>query len=223
MADDSSHGKVLQSLIKEFNETQKEVIVEPTYQGSYGDLEKKLFAALQANTPPHVVQNTDSMLVKLVDEKAVQAIDAYVPAAEKADYGKGLLTAQTFGDKLYALPFNKSMIVLVYDKTLVKNPPKNWEEFKKIAAEVSIKDQRYGTAYDANVYTFGTHFAMTNGEWLNKEGTEVLFNSPDGVEALTFVADLIKNGHAIQLKPKDEWCEFKRNGIQGNHWCPLGR
>ncbi|MFZ5825191.1 MAG: ABC transporter substrate-binding protein [Bacillota bacterium] len=212
MADDSSHGKVLQSLIKEFNETQKEVIVEPTYQGSYGDLEKKLFAALQANTPPHVVQATDSMLVKLVDQKAVQAIDAYVPAAEKADYGAGLLTAQTFGDKLYALPFNKSMIVLIYDKTLVKNPPKNWEEFKKVAQEVTIKDKRYGTAIEANVYTFGTHFAMTKGEWMNKEQTQVLFNSPEGVEALTFIVDLIKNGTAIQLKPKEYQSNYFNEG-----------
>ncbi|MFZ5814085.1 MAG: ABC transporter substrate-binding protein [Bacillota bacterium] len=212
MADDSAHGKVLAQLIKEFNESQKDVIVEATYQGSYGDLEKKLFAALQANTPPHVVQNTDSMLIKLVDEKAVQAIDSYVPASERADYGKGLLDAQTFGDKLYALPFNKSMIVLIYDKTLVKNPPKNWEEFKSLAKELTIKDKRYGTAIEANVYTFGTHFAMTNGQWMNKERTQVLFNSPEGVEALTYIVDMIKEGIAIQLKPKEYQSNYFNEG-----------
>ena len=56
MGPDSAHGKVLASMIEKYNASQTEVIVEPTYQGSYGDLEKKLFAALQANPPPLVVQ-----------------------------------------------------------------------------------------------------------------------------------------------------------------------
>lgn len=212
MADDSSHGKVLQSLIKEFNETQTEVIVEPTYQGAYSDLEKKLFAALQANTPPHVVQATDSMLIKLVDEKAVQAIDSYVPANEKADYGKGLLTAQTFGNKLFGLPFNKSMLVLIYDKALVPNPPKNWEEFKQIAQDVSVQDKRYGTAFNADVYYFGTHYAMTGAEWLNEDQTQVLFNGPEGVEAMQLIVDMVKNGSAIQLKPKEYQSNYFNEG-----------
>jgi|GEM_PF-426535 len=212
MADDSSHGKVLAELIKEFNASQTEVIVVPTYQGAYADLEKKLVAALQANTPPHVVQATDSMLIKLVDEKTVEPLDSFVPDAERNDYGKGLLTAQTFGDKLYALPFNKSMIALIYDKTLVKTPPTTWEEFKAAAEAATVKDQRFGTVLEPNVYTFSNHYEMTKGEWLNKEQTEVLFNGPEGVEALTFVVDLVKSGVATQTKPKEYTSNYFNEG-----------
>ncbi len=212
MADDSSHGKVLAELIKDFNASQSEVIVQPTYQGSYADLEKKLVSALQANTPPHVVQATDSMLIKLVDEKTVEPLDAFVPAAEKNDYGAGLLTAQTFGDKLYALPFNKSMIVLIYDKSVIPTPPKTWEEFKKAAEDATIKDKRFGTVLEPNVYTFSNYYEMTKGEWINKEQTEVLFNGPEGVEALTFIADLIKSGVATQTKPKEYTSNYFNEG-----------
>lgn len=216
MADDSAHGKVLASLVKEFNDTHKDIVVEATYQGSYADLEKKLVGALQANTPPQVVQATDSMLVKLVDQKAVQALDSYVPANEKADYPAGLLAAQTFKEgnesKLYGLPFNKSMIILVYNKAVVKTPPKNWEEFKKISQEVSIKDKRWGTAFNADVYYFGTHYAQTGGAWMDKDETKVLFNGPEGVQALSLIVDMVKNGSAIQVQPKTYQSDYFNDG-----------
>lgn len=205
MADDSAHGKVLKSLVDEFNASQKEVAVEAVYQGAYADVEKKLTAAIAANTPPAVVQNTDSMLTNLVRSKSIEPLDTLIDKKELNDYIPALLKATTWDGKLMALPFNKSAIVLIYNKNLVKTPPKNWDEFRKIAKEVSEKDKRWGTAFEANVYDFGTHFAQAGGEWL-KDG-KPNFNTEAGVQAMKLMTDMIKEGSAIQLKPK----EYKSN------------
>ncbi|HLN63190.1 MAG TPA: extracellular solute-binding protein, partial [Symbiobacteriaceae bacterium] len=217
MADDSAHGKVLKSLVDEFNSTHKDVVVEATYQGSYGDLEKKLTAAIAANTPPQVVQNTDSMLTNLVRSKAVQPLDSLVDKNELNDYIPALLKATTWDGKLMALPFNKSAIVLIYNKKLVKTPPTTWEEFAKVAKEVTVKDKLWGTVWEPMVYDFGTQFAQAGGQWLTADG-KANFNSEAGVTAMKYMTDMIKEGSAIQLKPK----EYKSNYFNEGRVAMIG-
>lgn len=211
MSYDSAHGQTLKELVQEFNGSQPDVVVEEVYQGSYADLEKKLTAAIAAGTPPTVVQNTDSMLTNLVRARAVQVLDPYVPASDRADYPDALLASATFGGQLYALPFNKSMIVLIYDTTLVRNPPKTWEEFQQLARELTIPGQRYDTAFEANVYYFGTHLAQAGGQWLTRDG-KAAFNSEAGVRALQFIVDMAREGSAIQLKPREYQSNYFNEG-----------
>ncbi len=211
MSYDSAHGKTLQELVKQFNESQKDVIVKETYQGSYADLEKKLVTAFNAGQAPAVVQNTDSMLTSLVDQKMVQPLEGLVPAAELSDYPDGFKKAQTIGGKLYALPFNKSMIVLFYNKKLVPTPPKNFTEFRDMAKKVTGNGV-YGTAFPADVYYFGNHLVTWGGSWLNTDNTKATFNSDEGVQALQYVADMAKEGSAIQMKAKEYQSDYFNRG-----------
>ncbi|HWI64466.1 MAG TPA: ABC transporter substrate-binding protein [Symbiobacteriaceae bacterium] len=210
MAEDSAHGKVLNQLVAEYNGAQKEVIVEASYQGSYGDLEKKLTSALQTTTFPAVVQNTDSMLSSLVNQKAVIALDGVVPAAELSDYPDALLKAQKIDGKLYAVPFNKSAIVLIYYPEYVPTAPKTWDEFKAAAKKATDGTKRYGTAFEANVYYFGTHFGQTGEEWI-KDG-KANFAGTGGQQALQLIVDMAKDGSAIQLKPKEYQSDYFNQG-----------
>lgn len=210
MGYDSAHGKTIQALVKQYNESQKEVIVEEVYQGSYADLEKKVVAAIAASTPPSVIQLTDSMLINMVGSKAVQALDSMVPAAEKADYPSGLFDALTFDGKTYALPFNKSVVVLIYDKKLIPNPPKTWEEYERISKEMTVKGQRFGNAFDPNVYTFGNYFIQAGGQWI-KDG-KANFNSPEGVKAMEYLVKMAQDGVAIQTKPREYTSNYFNEG-----------
>ncbi|HLO01819.1 MAG TPA: ABC transporter substrate-binding protein [Symbiobacteriaceae bacterium] len=208
----SAHGATLEKLVAQFNETHKDIVVKPTFQGSYADLETKLTSALAAKTPPAVVQNTDSMLTKLVTAKTVEALD--IPASEKSDYAPALLTATTYGDKLYALPFNKSAIVLIYNKKMVQNPPKTWEEFNKVAKDLT-KDGKAGTAVTADVYYFGNHLVQAGGAWLSADGKTAAFNSEAGVTALNYIAQQAKDGIALQTKPKEYQSDYFNQGRVG--------
>lgn len=212
MAYDSVHGKTIQALVKKFNESQKEVIVEETYQGSYADLEKKAVAAIAAQTPPTVLQNTDSMLTNLVKAKALSNLTNQIPAADKADIPAAMIEAQTFDGKLYALPFNKSVIVLIYDKTLVPNPPKTWEEFAATAKAVTQPGKVYGTVIAPSVWGLSDRLVQSGGQWTTADRTKATFNSEAGVKALEYVVNLVKDGVAIQLKPKEYESNYFNEG-----------
>jgi multiple sugar transport system substrate-binding protein len=217
MADDSAHGKVLKQLVDDFNATHQDIIVEQVYQGSYTQLEQKLTAAIAANKPPTVVQNTDSMLTNLVRAKAVQPLDTLLDKKELDDYIPALLKATTWDGKLMALPFNKSAIVLIYRKDLVKTPPKTWEEFAKVSKEVTVKDKIYGTVWEPSVYDFGTHFAQAGGVWLTADG-KADFASDAGVKAMEFMTNMLKDGSAIYLKPN----EYKSNYFNEGRAAMIG-
>ena len=212
MGPDSVHGQTVKAMVKEFNEKQKDVIVEETYQGSYGDLDKKVTAAIAANTPPTVIQNTDSMLTALVKAKTVMALDSLLPAADKADYPAALLEAQTFDGRLYAVPFNKSLVVLMYNKKLIPTPPKTWAEFRDIAKKVTVPNKIYGTVFEPNNYTFGNYMVQAGGEWVTKDQTKSLFNSDAGVQALQLIVDMVKEGSATQTKPKEYSSNYFNEG-----------
>jgi multiple sugar transport system substrate-binding protein len=213
MSTDSIHGKTLTALVKKFNETHKDIVVEELYQGSYTQLQTKLTGAIASQTPPTVVQATDSMLTTLVQSKVLQDLTAMVPAKELLDYPQDMLDARrAFGDgKLYALPFNQSMIVMIYDTEVVKTAPKNWDDFQKIAKEVTTKD-RFGTAFSADVYYFGQHFEQAGGEWLSKDGTKTTINSDAGVAAMKLIVAMQKNGSAVQLKPTEYQSNYFNEG-----------
>lgn len=208
----SAHGATLEKLVAEFNSAQKDVIVEPTFHGSYTDLEQKLTSALAAKKAPAVVQNTDSMLTKLAGAKAVEALE--IPAAEQSDYAPALLKATTYDGKLMALPFNKSAIVLIYNKAMVPNPPKTWEEFNTVAKSIT-KDGKAGTVITPDVYYFGNHLAQAGGEWLSADGKTATFNSEAGVTALNYIVQQVKDGIALQTKPKEYQSDYFNRGQVG--------
>jgi ABC-type glycerol-3-phosphate transport system substrate-binding protein len=209
----SAHGQVLAQIIAEFNQKYKdEVIVEDQATPSYTDLEQKITTALSGGgETPAIVQATDSMLVGLVQSKAVMDITSMVPADELKDYPESLLKAVRFDGKLMGLPFNKSMLVLIYDKNLVKEPPKTWEEFKQLAKQLTEPNKRYGTALDPDVYGFGPFYAQAGGDWLSPDGKPT-FHQEAGVTALSFMVDLIKEGAAIQRKPKEYLSNYFNEG-----------
>lgn len=208
----SIHGQTIQKLVDQFNSTHKDIVVEAVYQGAYADLEQKLTSALAAKQPPAVIQDTDSMLTKLYTAKAVEPIE--VPAADKSDYPDSLLKAVTYDGKLYGVPFNKSAIVLIYNKSMVQNPPKTWEEFNTVAKSIT-KDGKAGTVVTADVYYFGDHLQAAGGDWLSADGKTAAFNSDAGVTALNYFAKQVKDGVALQTKPKEYQSDYFNQGRVG--------
>lgn len=210
MADDSAHGRQLKNMIEQFNASQKEIIVEGIYQGSYSDLERKVTAAAQAhNAVPAITQATDSMVTSLITNKLAQPLEKLVPAAELKDFPANYLEHLKLGNQLYALPFNKSLAVLIYNTRLVPTPPRTWAEFTTMARMVTGK-RMAGTAFSADVYTFGLYFRQAGGQWL-KNGMPG-FAGPEGVKALSLMQGMVEDGSAIMLKPGEYQSDFFNQG-----------
>jgi len=114
-------GNELDTLIRGFNESQKEYRVVGTHKGSYEDTMIAALAQQRIGTGPHIVQVSEIGTGHVMAWRS-----AYVPAWQVvADAGESLearsfipAVAGYFSDasgKLLALPFNLSTPILFYN------------------------------------------------------------------------------------------------------------
>lgn len=59
---------VIQNMVNEFMKLNPDIEVEVQYVGSYEEILSKTVAAVQAGTPPHVVQLNEISTQKMVDK-----------------------------------------------------------------------------------------------------------------------------------------------------------
>jgi arabinogalactan oligomer/maltooligosaccharide transport system substrate-binding protein len=87
---------------------------------------------------------------------AQQGLIAPVPdnVIDKSQYAQNVLDAVTVNGKIYSMPVSVQAAAIYYNKKLVPNPPKTWDEFVKAANE-------HGFMYDqANLYF---NYALVGG------------------------------------------------------------
>src|SRR5688572_31828327 len=93
------------------------------------------------------------------------------------------------------MPQQTDAAFLYYRTDQVKEEPATWQEVYQIAGENDgIVFQ--GAAYEGLTCDFLELAFAAGGEVLSEDGTEAVIDSPENVEALTLMADAIKNGAA---------------------------
>jgi len=198
-------GRTLDSMIQDFNNTHPRIKVTGVSMGNYDALSQKIMASVSAGNPPTLAQAYENWTAQLIESKAIVPIDDFVRGPqglskkELRDFFPVMIEDNSWEGKLWSFPFNKSVPVLYYNKDMFRkeglnpeNPPKDWEEFIKIAKKLT-KDlngdgipEQWGTAFPVSVWTFGCLLFQNGGSFLNEEGTEAAFNRKEGVEALTY-------------------------------------
>ncbi len=198
-------GKTIDMLVDEFNSQNPNVFVKAEYQGNYGALSQKLVGSLVARKPPTVAQVYGNWAAEYITSNELVPIERFVNGPnglsklEIDDIWEGLRAGCVFDGTWYTMPFNKSVYVLVYNETALKEagiarPPATWQELLTVAKALTVKDGdkvvRYGLGLRPNVDYFACFFFSAGGSWLDANG-KVAVNSPEGVKALQFMADLL--------------------------------
>lgn len=148
-------GEWVNDLANEFNASQKDYKIVPTYKGQYGESMTAAIAAFRAGNAPHILQvfevGTATMMaskgaIKPVAEVMKQAgvsfdPGAYVPAVA------GYYTAPN--GQMLSFPFNSSTTVFYYNKDAFKaagldpeKPPKTWPEVASAAAKLKASGHK---------------------------------------------------------------------------------
>lgn len=115
---------------------------------------------------------------------------AEVPAGtiNDADYVKASLDAVSFGGKRYGVPISMEAIGLFYNKKLVANAPKTWDEFVTAA-------NAKGFQYDAKNFYFSYGFLGGEGGYVfaSKDGSldpkNIGLNNDGAVKGLSLISD----------------------------------
>ncbi|RRD56056.1 sn-glycerol-3-phosphate ABC transporter substrate-binding protein UgpB [Comamonadaceae bacterium OH2545_COT-014] len=148
-------GEWVNDLAKEFNESQKEYKIVPTYKGQYGESMTAAIAAFRAGNAPHILQvfevGTATMMaskgaIKPVAEVMKEAGVSFDPAAYVPAVA-GYYTAPN--GQMLSFPFNSSTTVFHYNKDAFKaagldpeKPPKTWPEVKEAAAKLKASGHK---------------------------------------------------------------------------------
>ncbi|HOV20389.1 sn-glycerol-3-phosphate ABC transporter substrate-binding protein UgpB [Ottowia sp.] len=148
-------GEWVTDLANQFNASQKEYKVVPTFKGSYGESMTAAIAAFRAGNAPDILQvfevGTATMMyskgaIKPVAEVMKQAgvnfdPNAYVPAVA------GYYTAPN--GQMLSMPFNSSTAVFYYNKDAFKaagldpnKPPKTWPEVVLAAGKLKASGSK---------------------------------------------------------------------------------
>jgi sn-glycerol 3-phosphate transport system substrate-binding protein len=210
-----ANNEVVETLSKEFNESQGDYEVVPVFKGSYPETLNAGIAAFRAGQPPAIIQVFD-----VGTGVMMSAEGAIVPVAEvlekggmtfdKSQYLPGIVSYYSKPDgTMLSFPYNSSSPILYYNKDIFQkagldpnDPPKTWPEVWEDARKIKAS----GAAACGFTTTWLTwihleNFAAWNDlQYATKEnglgGTdiELKFNSPIFVKHMQDIADLAKEG-----------------------------
>jgi sn-glycerol 3-phosphate transport system substrate-binding protein len=148
------------AMVDRFNQSQKDVVVENQFQGSYEETAQKLTAALQARQAPDISVLSDVWWFKFYLNKAILPLDDLLKAnnIDKGDYVDAFVNEGTRKGQLVWLPFARSTPLFYYNKDAWKEAglpdrgPETYMELAEWGPKLVKKDgsgnlARYGLAH----------------------------------------------------------------------------
>jgi len=207
-------GEVLNSMIDEFNADHPDWFIKSESMGSYDALKQKILASIVAHNQPDIAQAYEAWISTLLGGDALVDLGKLDPSFknELDDFFPVFIKDSLYKDRLMSLPFNKSVPVIYYNKDLFRragldpeNPPRTWEEFATVARSLTRdvngdgKPDLWGFEFTDHATLFECLLIQNGGELFDEESRSILFNSPEGVEALQYLVDLVRKDRAADF------------------------
>lgn len=221
--------KLIDALTADFHKENPSITVKPVYGGSYQDTMTKVATAVQGGNSPDIAVLLSTDLYSLL---SMNAIEDLTPRFSK-EYFNGFYEAfmgnTKSGDTVWSVPFQRSTIVMYYNKDLFQQagldpekPPANWNELREAAGKLTKKDAsgkvtQWGIEIPSTGYQYWMLQAMSlqsGANIMSNDGKAVHFNKPEVQEALEFYADL---GRKDKVMPEGilEWATVPSDFISG--------
>jgi sn-glycerol 3-phosphate transport system substrate-binding protein len=215
--------KIVDGLAADFEKENKGIKVKPIYSGTYQESIVKALTANKAGDPPvlSVLLSTD--MYTLIDEDAIVSWDEMIKSdADQAwvkSFFAGFMENSQTGGKTWGIPFQRSTIVLYWNKELFKEAgldpnkaPASWAEMVDYAKKLTKKDasgnvSQWGVQVPSSGFPYWLFQGFTtqnNVVLMNKDGTQTFYDHPAVIEALAFWVDLAKK-HGVMKSGIIEW------------------
>jgi sn-glycerol 3-phosphate transport system substrate-binding protein len=215
--------KIIDAFAADFEKENPGVKLRPIYSGSYQESIAKALTAVKSGDPPvtSILLSTD--MFTLIDEDAIVPFDDLIKTADdkawlKSFYPAFMENSQT-GGKTWGIPFQRSTVVLFYNKDAFKEagldpdrPPQTWTEMREYAQKLTKRDasgnvSQWGVQIPSSGFPYWLFqgLAIENGvNLMNQAGTEVYYDKPEVVGALQYWLDLV-NKYKVHPPGIVEW------------------
>ena len=207
-----ANGDLIQSMVKDFNEKNKDVMVTATYQGNYYDTSAKIQAAVASGTTPHVSMVVDMHNAMFADAEVLENMEPFMKR-DKVDFNDfipGLLDWSVYNKKIISLPFNRSTPLFYYNKDQLKaaglseKGPQTWEELESFARKLTIKGERWGFSCPIDIWFYFGMVFQNGGQILSADGKHSGFNNEIGTKPIYFWRKMIDEG-IMKMPPGKEY------------------
>jgi len=215
--------KTIDQMAADFEKENPGIKVKPIYSGTYQESIVKALTAHKSGQPPHLAVLLSTDMFTLIDEDAIVPIDGLAGSAEDKQWLGGffdsfMLNSRT-GGKTWGVPFQRSTIVLYWNKELFKEAgldpekgPQSWDEMVEFAKKLTKTDasgnvSQWGIKIPSSGFPYWLFQGLTtpNGAVLmNEAGNETYYDKPEVVEALQYWVDLSAK-HKVMPAGVIEW------------------
>ena len=215
--------KIIDGLVADFERENPGVKLRPIYSGTYQDTITKALTAVKSGEPPvtSILLSTD--MYTLIDEDAVVPFDDLIKTPDdqawlKSFYPAFMENSQT-GGKTWGIPFQRSTIVLYYNKEAFKEagldpsrPPANWKEQIEYAQKLTKRDAtgkvtQWGIQIPSSGFPYWLFQALAiqaGTNLMNATGTQTYYDRPEVIEGLAYWVDLV-NKYKVHPEGIVEW------------------
>jgi len=215
--------KIIDGLVADFERENPGVKLRPIYSGTYQDTITKALTAVKSGEPPvtSILLSTD--MYTLIDEDAVVPFDDLIKTPDdqawlKSFYPAFMENSQT-GGKTWGIPFQRSTIVLYYNKEAFKEagldpsrPPANWKEQIEYAQKLTKRDAtgkvtQWGIQIPSSGFPYWLFQALAiqaGTNLMNATGTQTYYDRLEVIEGLAYWVDLV-NKYKVHPEGIVEW------------------
>ncbi|WP_116953052.1 ABC transporter substrate-binding protein [Jiangella endophytica] len=223
IADEPTHRAFWDDTIAAFNEEYPDVDVTVEIF-PWADRDQALTTAIAGNSAPDVVYLIPDQLPAYA--RNIEPIDDYLSEDEKADYRQNVVDSVSIDGQMMGAPILQSVLALVCNKQVFDavgqtEYPETWDDLLTMAPAFQAAGYDM-TAYRGDVanslnLSFYPLLWQAGGDVFNDDGTEVAFNSDEGVRALEFVQQLVEDGYVdsapLTTEPPLEQTRIAQNKV----------
>ncbi|SAH85073.1 extracellular substrate-binding protein [Bordetella ansorpii] len=216
--------KIVDGMAEQFNRENPDIRIKPVYAGSYQDSVAKALTAQKGGTPPQLAVLLSTDMFTLIDEDAIVPIDSVAKTEADKKWLGGFYDAfmqnSRTGGHVWGVPFQRSTIVMYYNKELFKEAgldperaPATWKELVEVAGKLTRKDAsgnvtQWGIEIPSGgAFAYWLFQALTTPNdaiLMNEAGNEVYLDKPGVIEAAEFWHDLAYK-HGVMPKGTTDW------------------
>ncbi|GAA3928618.1 sugar ABC transporter substrate-binding protein [Actinomadura viridis] len=201
IADQQASRTYWQQIEKDFEAAESGLDLKIELQ-PWDNRDQKVATALAGGNGPDIVLLGPDQVPQYVQNRTLAPVDD-VTAGAGSSFLPGSLKALSVEGKLYAAPIYHTITSTIYNKELldkagIKTPPQTWDEIRAAAPklkEAGVATLDYSASPEASLnLNFYPLLWQAGGTVFTPDGKKAAFNGPAGVEALTFLVDLYKDG-----------------------------
>ncbi|HKJ26452.1 MAG TPA: ABC transporter substrate-binding protein [Anaerolineales bacterium] len=213
---DNVNMEVMTELVDAFNTEHPNIQVENVFQ-PYAEMMTLLQASIASGKTPDIAAVDLIFLPQLVETSGVLSLDDFI--ANEAgfnvdDFYPLLASYDVIDGSRYALPVSTNNMQVIWNKDLFaaagldpEMPPATWEEMQAMSEQCQNLDEGIvGFEFytqpigEGITWQFQVWLWAAGGEFLNADNTAAAFNTPEGLQALSFVSDMLQ-GNGSQPGP----------------------